>query len=458
MIISKNQPVQNFLYQQIAEKFADENYVENTRKEMGQPDCLQKPMYVVGKNSQLPSQIKKIFSIVQTILGTVTILPAIYWSMKALGEFVCLPVSSRILRNVMKSARKAAICPSVNILGDSTETIKILAKTIFLSTAFVILGNFCRFRALALAGIGITTFVGAGIYYSIKDALVKKTTTAIKKEYAQHINTGRKHLRMSVMVDGERIDTYIIMNRNKIDKRQRWILATNGNGVPAETVVSELMKKSTPDEIYGISKSSMLNKLATDLNANVVTYNYGGCLSSEGVVSAKKAAKIYQAMKKMLEDPQGLAAKEIIFYGHSIGGAIQAQGLKGLKASDFKKDIKYVCVKDRTFADANDQLNLMFPNRFGKVLRSFIQHLGWGLNVEDQCRELYDNRIPQVNINNAYDNVIKDPLITKFDSVGKDKKLVFTKLTDSYGFNIHMTAPDDEECDLIVDQIKTMLK
>jgi hypothetical protein len=427
------------LYQQIAHKFEDQSYIKNTRKEMGSPDCLQKPMYVVGKDSKNLPILRKMGSIALTILGTVTVIPAIYWTIKAVGEIFFLPVSSRIVRALFGS-RDAAISPPKRPLQKVIEVIKAIAKVALAGAVIIVLGK-------VSLELGITTLVGMGIYYIAKHFITKRVAGEIKKNYADHIATGPKHMRMSVMVDGERIDTYVVMGRDKIESGQRWILATNGNGVPAEYVVSDLIGKN----------KSMLSDLQKKLKANVITYNYGGCLGSEGSVSTEKAAKIYQAMKTLLEDQQGLAAKEIIFYGHSLGGAFQAKGLKG---SELKKNIKYVCVKDRTFSNTQDQLQTMFPKYLTKPAKSLARHLGFNIDVKEQCDELFLKKIPQVIVNNYYDPVIGAPLISKYDSEENNEKLIFTQKTYYYGTpqdDPHMDGPTSDEKNRLINHIEDVL-
>lgn len=433
--MSANLPdVQKPLYEQIADKFEDANYLNHTRVEMGSPYCMRKPMYVVGKGSQIPDHLRKVGSIVITLLGTVTVIPAIYWTFKAAGEFICMPVSSRIFRSIFMATRDQAISPAKQPLEKVVATIKYLAKAILVTAIAYALGH---------VYLGL---IGVGIYTILKHAMAKAIASVIRTTYTNNIDKGPKHLRMSVMVDGDRIDTFIVMGNKKIEPGQRWILATNGNGVPAETVVTDVIGK----------KKTMLTQLQSDLGANVITFNYGGCLGSEGNISAQKAAKIYQAMKAMLEDQKGLAAKEIIFYGHSIGGAIQAKGLKGC---DFKKEIKYVCVKDRTFSNTEDQLERMFPSPLNKGLKFLIKYLGWNINVKEQCDELYAKKISQVIINNHWDPVIQDPLRSRFLSETLDKNLFYMQETQSYGGNNnpHMDAPIENEKCAIIDQVKGFL-
>lgn len=429
------------LYQQINDKFADPHYFENTRREVGRPDCLETPMYVVGEGSKIPPILRKVGSVALTIFGIITVVPAIYWSVKAFGEWTCLPVSSRILRSIFRSARDLAVSPK-RTLPTVNEAIKTIVKMALIGAAVAALGT-------VSLELGLSVLAGIVIYYIAKHLITRYVARTIKKEYADHIETGPKHLRMSVMVDGERIDTYVIMSHDKIEPGQRWILATNGNGVPAETIVSDCIGK----------KSSMLSSLKTKLQANVVTYNYGGCLGSEGAVSADKAAKVFQAMKAMLEDPEGLAAKEIVFYGHSIGGAMQANGLRGY---GFEKKIRYVCVKDRTFSNTDDQLRGMFPNCVGKVLRSLIRYIGWSIDVKGQCEELYEKKIPQVIINNRYDNVINRDSLSKCWNLGTKESLVGAVLTryqptDPDKESAHMDGPTDTEKDEINGYVEKFL-
>lgn len=488
------------LYQQISDKFEDPNYEAITRKEMGSPDCLKRPMYVVGKESKVPAVFRKTASKALTIIGIITVLPAIYWTMKSIVEFVLLPVSSRILRAVMRTAREKAIIPKGK-LHSVIEVIKVIAKIALITAAVVAAGYALGLGLGGLIGIGVATFAVAGIYEIFKAIIIRQTAAVIKFFYADHIATGPKHMRMSVMVDGERIDTYVVMHGDKIEASQRWILATNGNAFLAEIAVGDLVKykNKTEQETKELDSTKetnektveeaaeqpddplMLTKLAKGLRANVVTFNYSGCVGSEGQVTAAKTARVFQAMKKMLEDQDGLAAGQIVFYGHSIGGAMQAKGLEGLTPDDFNPNIRYVCVKDRTFANSDRQIGAMFPGKFGKFLRSAVKRFGWNLNVQAQCEELYANKIPQVNLNHRVDLVIRgvNALVRnygEFQQTDLDKQLVKSfasqyvkparpaipaangkKAVPEIKPDAHSDAFPDNECNEIVAQIETML-
>ena len=456
------------LHQQINNKFEDPDYVLNTRKEMGSPDCLKRPMYVVGPKSKIPAVFRKVGSAALTIIGTITILPAIFWTVKSCVEFAVLPVSSRILRNIMRSARERAIAPPKGKLHDIIDTIKVIAKIALITAAVVASGYALGLGMAALIGIGVGTFVVTSLYELLKSAVISQASGAIKSFYTDHLETGPKHLRMSVMVDGERIDTYIVMHHDKIEPGQRWILATNGNeGAVADLVNKGIAAKEEETKEQDASvkaEPTMLTVLANGLKANVVTYNYGGCLGSEGQISAEKAARVYKAMKEMIENPNGLAAKEVVFYGHSIGGAFQAKGLEGLTAADFDNNVQYVCVKDRTFTNSDDQLRSMYPGKVGSFLRAAVRRFGWSLNVRQQCEELYANRIPQVNINHAQDELIEaDGLVQNYSEqlgLEKDTTLLKSFLTTSVKQNSpnpHMDAPSEAESNQIIEQINTML-
>ncbi len=102
--------------------------------------------------------------------------------------------------------------------------------------------------------------------------------------------------------------------------------------------------------------------------------------------------KAYQAMLNALEDQKnGMAAREIIPYGHSIGAAIQAEALSH---HSFKKGIKYVVVKSRTF----DELVKIVFKFYGLLAGLTVQLLNWNIKLVNASKNL---KVPEIILQTA---------------------------------------------------------
>jgi len=292
------------LIDQLSNRFNDENYAALTEKEMTSPHCLSKPVYIVGNRRTCPALLKKIAHAAKITLGTVLIVPAIYWTVKSGVEIALLPISSRVLKWVAADVR--------DYLPKTRSQKVILAVSKLAKVAFATAG--CVYLGLDACIVGACGFA---VYTAIKkliiDEKLKKISTFFKRKYRASIKSAPKHMRFTVRVKGQDIDVYVSMGNDQIKAGQRWILATNGNLHAAEQAV-------ILDKVFNPNSPTLLTHLQKDLKANIISFNYGGCLGSKGSVSAKKTKKVYRAIMQMLEDNKGLVAGSIVMYGHSIGG------------------------------------------------------------------------------------------------------------------------------------------
>lgn len=175
-----------------------------------------------------------------------------------------------------------------------------------------------------------------------------------------------KYKRITIEVDGSEIDAMIVGKPDTFDNG-RWVLRSNGNG-----------------EFYEASAryDSDFKRLVSELNANAILFNYPGVGSSAGAPSRYAMKKAYRAMLTFLEDKEdGIGAKEIIGYGHSIGGGVQGDALKD---RELQPDIKYAFVKSRTFSGLSDAASDLTH----RVLGSLVWLLGWDMRSDDSSRAL----------------------------------------------------------------------
>lgn len=165
-----------------------------------------------------------------------------------------------------------------------------------------------------------------------------------------------RYKRITVEVNGNQVDAMIVGKEDTLNNG-RWVLASNPNADCYEQLIGE----------QGTDFRRMLN----NLKGNALIFNYPGVGSSQGAPNQKTLANTHKAMLSLLESKRkGIGAKEIVVYGHSIGGGVQARSLSTHK---FRKDIKYVVVSSRTFSS----LSSAFGNIVRKVEKRGLQRLGF---------------------------------------------------------------------------------
>lgn len=152
----------------------------------------------------------------------------------------------------------------------------------------------------------------------------------------------------------------------------RWTLYSNGN--------NELYEENIA---FG-----NIQDFIQKINSNALVFNYQGVGSSNGSISREGMKNAYRAMLSFLEDQeQGIGAKEIIGYGHSIGAAVQAEALLGYK---LQNSIRYTFVKSRTFSELAD-VATSFSNK--KFLGKLVKVLGWNMKCLKSSQQLTADEI-----------------------------------------------------------------
>lgn len=160
--------------------------------------------------------------------------------------------------------------------------------------------------------------------------------------------------RFGVEVDGTVIDC-ILMGKPENLRNGRWVLNACGNGQFYE------------DRMRSFDFKHILKQTGS----NGLLFNYPGVGDSEGVPNPREIRKAYRAMRRVLED--GIGAKEIIEYGHSLGGGIQG----ACHALDEPKEgVTYVSVKRQTFSTLATAASEMVLKVAGFALWLF------GLNID----------------------------------------------------------------------------
>jgi hypothetical protein len=185
------------------------------------------------------------------------------------------------------------------------------------------------------------------------------------------VNNEWKVKRISINVDGYTIDAAIMGKADTFDNG-RWVLASNGN---CEFYEEKLRNNS-------------FKKILSELNSNTIVFNYPGVGASSGMPNRAAMAKAYRAVLNLLEDQNnGIGAREIIAYGHSIGGGVQGDALV---SHDLKENIKYCFVKSRTFSDLSTAALHITGSR---ILACLVRLLGWNMSSVESSQNL---RAPEI--------------------------------------------------------------
>ncbi len=197
----------------------------------------------------------------------------------------------------------------------------------------------------------------------------------------------RVYKRICVKVDGMQIDGMIIGTKETLENG-KWILPTLGNGQQYESC---------------IGKDDDLPRLAAETGSNLLVFNYAGVGRSSGWASRRSAVKSYRAMLRFLEDEKGIGAKQIISYGHSLGGGVQSEALKRHKMVE---GIKYAFIKSRTFSN----MRRAGAGIAGAGLGAIIKIFGWNLGSPTSSMKLAS---PEIILQTANENeAISDGLIS----------------------------------------------
>jgi hypothetical protein len=186
--------------------------------------------------------------------------------------------------------------------------------------------------------------------------------TACRKQIPLNTDWMYKRFTFEVPVAGSepyKIDAMIVGKKSTL-ANGRWLVASNGNG---EAYEAKLTGENR--EFY---------QILTELKSNAIVFNYPGVGASSGPPNREAMEKAYRAILGFIH------AKEVIPYGHSMGGGAQA----AMKGYPLKPDVKYVFVKSRTFADIASTASVL-ANRVAGWIVSFF---GWNIDTASSSRDL----------------------------------------------------------------------
>lgn len=197
---------------------------------------------------------------------------------------------------------------------------------------------------------------------------------------------GWYHKRISIEVDGQLIDCLITGKQSTLPNG-KWMIASTGNGESYETRWGRS---------YFMDEQPLRNLLA-EIDCNAISFNYPGVMGSSGTPNKETITKASRAVLKFVEEE--IQAKKIVWYGYSIGGAVQAAALNNHKP---KEGVKYCFIKDRTFnnlADAADGVaqNLLdalpLSRLMAKLVKLGVKILGWNLDSVSSSKALQEHEI-----------------------------------------------------------------
>lgn len=216
-----------------------------------------------------------------------------------------------------------------------------------------------------------------GVYrliHALAGTIIVPASVPFKSKYADRIRNNLtadidvsnwKIKRVSIEVDGAIIDATIMGTASTLGNG-RWVLASNGNSEFYETTLNDYA----------------FRHFLTALNGNVISFNYPGVGSSTGMPNREAMAKAYRAMLNFLEDQEkGIGAREIIGYGHSIGGGVQGDALL---SHELKQTVNYVFVKSRTFSDLTTIASHLTIRLLGFLAKVF----GWNISSVESSKQL----------------------------------------------------------------------
>lgn len=172
--------------------------------------------------------------------------------------------------------------------------------------------------------------------------------------------------RISIQVDGRIVDAAVVMKQDQAQVQpNRWTLLSCGNR----------------EFLQNLSNLELVDKL----QSNAVYYNYPGVAGSTGEPSRSTIAKTSRVMLRFLEEQ--CQAKEIIWYGHSLGGGAQ----EAFADHTRKEGVQYCLIKSRTFSHLRKVVQDMFG---GSRLISFLVWLfGWDMSPVASVK---NSPVPQI--------------------------------------------------------------
>jgi len=289
--------------------------------------------------------------------------------------------------------------------------------------------------------IFLPIIVYRGLHALIGRMIIQKSNN--RKIDLKEIEANNWKIKLITMeVDGIKFQA-VIMGKPNTFNNGRWTLHSGGI---KETIHSTLN--------YDLFREKFLKKL----NSNAILFNAPDVLMG---ASPNRSAyiKAYKAMLQFLEDK--IQAKEIILDGYSLGGGIQGEGLDG---HVFKKNVKYVCIKNRTFSCLQSAVKEKTRWRF---LGFLIYLFGWNIDTASSSKKLKQKEIiiqasyaqsSELNSSLTLRQLKNDGVITPKSSLAaslnKDKNKTFFALNNKHK---HSSSLSDNEISSLTKLVNKLL-
>lgn len=281
------------------------------------------------------------------------------------------------------------------------------------------------------------SFVGIKAFLPATSAA--NTENAHQIRASANLDTEWKYKRLTLEVDGIKIDTYIVGKPSTLHNR-KWVLSSIGNGALCEEYALQDCYDKTVMEKLGF---------------NGIFFNYPGVAANPDLPVKSALVKAYKIMLAFLEDHQkGIGAKEIVGIGISLGGGVQGEGLKGhtfkiqQNGTEQSERIKYVFVKTKTFIDLASaaesyvveklkKLPLKLSVVLGKISKFLTKITFWNLSSHESSRTL---PVPEIIVQHTDDEYS----FRHFDP--KDKSLITFDGFISAEASLAKNLMEDDQC------------
>lgn len=203
----------------------------------------------------------------------------------------------------------------------------------------------------------------------------------------------KKLTQYKIQIDEAEINAFALEHNEPTDGR--WLLVSNGLGGRA------------------INRLQDSTDLAKTFNANMLVFDYPGTGESTGLPKRSTLVKTYQTALNILQTK--LQAQQLILYGHSFGGGVQAEALHSY---NFPKNCPVVAIKSRTFSSMTSATRWMvqlsiteylsnsklyraanaISSLLGRITQIFILLIGWNIKTAEASRNL---DIPEIILYSA---------------------------------------------------------
>jgi hypothetical protein len=224
--------------------------------------------------------------------------------------------------------------------------------------------------------------IGLGyLLHALVGRIIVPATNHSKKELEERRSDLFKYCKplfptpFTIEVDDIQVDA-ITFFRNQ-GQKGRWLIKAGGNNEPYDR------NKFTLRDVLDLAEHAQVQ--------GVILFNYPGVGASTGLTTRTNLRNSLEGVLRFVEDEKkGLGAKEIIIYGRSIGGGVVGEAMR---QHQLKEDVRYLCIKDRTFSTISDvvfhtefledvetEREIKIPLILRKIGAFLIRILGWNIN------------------------------------------------------------------------------